>query len=109
LKKRNETVVAKGKGEMQMMSGGDQEDGNGVAPLPLVNAMQSRLGRAALDNLDPESSLPPKIKRLIDWNVDVIMKSRRSFDYLDTPMARCKRTLPKSSFPRKLKINFDSM
>jgi class 3 adenylate cyclase len=84
LQKRSETVMAKGKGEMQtywlltteqMKSGGDQEDGaKGAAPLPIVNAMQSRIAKGAMDILDPESSLPPRIKRLVDWNVDVLKR-----------------------------------
>jgi class 3 adenylate cyclase len=86
LKKRDETVVAKGKGEMQtywllteeeLASGAstDEATGKGAAPLPIVRAMQPRIGaNGKKDVLDPESSLPPRIKRLVDWNVDVLKR-----------------------------------
>jgi class 3 adenylate cyclase len=78
--RRNDTVVAKGKGEMQtywLLSEAEVE--SGIKPeisnaLPVVNAMQPRLAKAAMNVLDPESSLPPKIKRLVDWNVDVLKR-----------------------------------
>jgi class 3 adenylate cyclase len=82
LTKRNETVVAKGKGEMQtywlltdeeLALGTSAEDvGKSAAPLPIVKANAPRI--ATLDMLDPESSLPPRIKRLVDWNVDVLKR-----------------------------------
>jgi len=86
LKKRDETVVAKGKGEMQtywllteeeLANGAktDEAPAKGAAPLPIVKAMQPRIGANAKKNvLDPESSLPPRIKRLVDWNVDVLKR-----------------------------------
>eukprot|EP00980_Cylindrotheca_fusiformis_P003630 scaffold814_cov100-Cylindrotheca_fusiformis.AAC.12 len=81
--RRNDTVVAKGKGEIQtywLLSEKDMEAGNssvdtkGMSALPVVNAMQPRLAKTAMNVLDPESSLPPKIKRLVDWNVDVLKR-----------------------------------
>lgn len=81
--RRNDTIVAKGKGEMQtywllseieMESGTNPENAKETAALPGVNAMQPRLAKTAMNVLDPESSLPPKIKRLVDWNVDVLKR-----------------------------------
>jgi hypothetical protein len=82
--KRKETVVAKGKGEIQtywllsdeeVASGTSGESGKAGAPLvPVVQAMQPRLGFNAVNILDPESTLPPRIKRLVDWNVDVLKR-----------------------------------
>jgi hypothetical protein len=43
------------------------------APLPVVNAMASRVAKTG-DMLDPESQLPPRIRRLVDWNVDVLKR-----------------------------------
>ena len=84
LRKRTETIVAKGKGEMQtywlltneeLASGVVGEDvSKTAAPLPIVRANAPRIASAATDALDPESTLPPRIKRLVDWNVDVLKK-----------------------------------
>lgn len=83
IRKRNDTVMAKGKGEMQtywlltedeMAAGTTAEDGTKAAPLPIVKANAPRLGNTAADMLDPESTLPPRIKRLVDWNVDVLKR-----------------------------------
>ncbi len=83
IRKRTETVMAKGKGEMQtywlltddeMASGTTAEDGTKAAPLPIVKASAPRLGNATADMLDPESTLPPRIRRLVDWNVDVLKR-----------------------------------
>jgi hypothetical protein len=84
--RRNETIFAKGKGEMQtywllsdeeLQSGGNPEGATSTkaaAPLPVVKALQPRLAQTTKDVLDPESSLPPRIKRLVDWNVDVLKR-----------------------------------
>jgi hypothetical protein len=83
--RRTDTIVAKGKGEMQtywllsdehLASGATSESAAAktAAPLPIVKAMQPRLAKTTNDILDPESSLPPKIKRLVDWNVDVLKR-----------------------------------
>jgi class 3 adenylate cyclase len=82
LRRRNETVMAKGKGEMQTfwlvtneeLDANETGDTTKSAPLPIVNAMQPRLGSTAINILDPESTLPPRIKRLVDWNVDVLKR-----------------------------------
>lgn len=84
IKRRNDTVLAKGKGELQtywLIT--DEEIASGAfadtatkmsAPLPLVNAMASRVAKMTADMNDPESQLPPRIKRLVDWNVDVLKR-----------------------------------
>jgi hypothetical protein len=83
--RRTDTIVAKGKGEMQtywlltdeeMASGPSVEASasKAAAPLPIVKALQPRLAKTTMDVLDPESSLPPKVKRLVDWNVDVLKR-----------------------------------
>ena len=81
--KRNETVMAKGKGEMQtywllsddqMAAASTGETGKASALLPVVKAMQPRIASNAVNVLDPESNLPPRIKRLVDWNVDVLKR-----------------------------------
>jgi class 3 adenylate cyclase len=82
LRRRNETVMAKGKGEMQTfwlvtdeeLDANETGDTTKSAPLPIVKAMQPRLGSTAINILDPESTLPPRIKRLVDWNVDVLKR-----------------------------------
>ena len=82
LRRRNETIVAKGKGEMQTfwlvtneeLESNETGDTTKSAPLPIVKAMQPRLGSTAVNILDPESTLPPRIKRLVDWNVDVLKR-----------------------------------
>jgi hypothetical protein len=83
--RRTDTIVAKGKGEMQtywlltdeeLAAGGavDASATKAAAPLPVVQALQPRLAKTTMDVLDPESSLPPRIKRLVDWNVDVLKR-----------------------------------
>eukprot|EP00529_Nitzschia_sp_RCC80_P008238 CAMPEP_0113455580 /NCGR_PEP_ID=MMETSP0014_2-20120614/8448_1 /TAXON_ID=2857 /ORGANISM="Nitzschia sp." /LENGTH=1213 /DNA_ID=CAMNT_0000347013 /DNA_START=398 /DNA_END=4036 /DNA_ORIENTATION=+ /assembly_acc=CAM_ASM_000159 len=82
LRRRTDTVLAKGKGEMQTywlvtdeeIASGALLDGGAkaAAPLPVVNAMASRVAKS--DVLDPEAMLPPRIKRLVDWNVDVLKR-----------------------------------
>lgn len=83
--RRTDTIVAKGKGEMQtywLLTDKEIESGINVeasnsktsAPLPIVKALQPRLAKTTMDVLDPEASLPPKIKRLVDWNVDVLKR-----------------------------------
>jgi hypothetical protein len=83
IRKRTDTVMAKGKGEMQtywllteeeMAAGTTAEDGTKAAPLPIVKANAPRLANTAADMFDPESTLPPRIKRLVDWNVDVLKR-----------------------------------
>jgi len=84
MERRNDTIVAKGKGEMQtywLLSEEEVKNGGGAAKtskeaaaLPVVAAMQPRLAKQSMNVLDPESSLPPKIKRLVDWNVDVLKR-----------------------------------
>jgi hypothetical protein len=85
MSRRTDTIVAKGKGEMQtywlltdeeLAAGGavDASATKAAAPLPIVQAMQPRLAKTTMDVLDPESSLPPRIKRLVDWNVDVLKR-----------------------------------
>ncbi|CAJ1964592.1 unnamed protein product [Cylindrotheca closterium] len=84
MERRNDTIVAKGKGEMQtywLLSEAEMKSGGGesktakeAAALPVVHAMQPRLAKQSMNVLDPESSLPPKIKRLVDWNVDVLKR-----------------------------------
>jgi class 3 adenylate cyclase len=85
MSRRTDTIVAKGKGEMQtywlltdeeLAAGGavDASATKSAAPLPIVHAMQPRLAKNTMDVLDPESSLPPRIKRLVDWNVDVLKR-----------------------------------
>ena len=85
MSRRTDTIVAKGKGEMQtywlltdeeLAAGGavDASSTMAAAPLPIVHAMQPRLAKTTMDVLDPESSLPPRIKRLVDWNVDVLKR-----------------------------------
>ncbi|KAL3938937.1 MAG: hypothetical protein SGBAC_006242 [Bacillariaceae sp.] len=84
MERRNDTIVAKGKGEMQtywLMSEADmatraegKTSGKEASALPVVKAMQPRLAKQSMNVLDPESSLPPKIKRLVDWNVDVLKR-----------------------------------
>ena len=86
LKKRDDTVMAKGKGEMQTYwllteeelakgASADEAPSKGAAPLPIVKALQPRIGANGPTNvLDPESTLPPRIKRLVDWNVDVLKR-----------------------------------
>jgi len=83
--RRTDTIVAKGKGEMQtywlltdeeLAEGGalDSATNKASAPLPIVQALQPRLAKTTMNMLDPESSLPPRIKRLVDWNVDVLKR-----------------------------------
>ncbi|KAL3914239.1 MAG: hypothetical protein SGARI_000229 [Bacillariaceae sp.] len=85
LTKREDTINAKGKGEMQtywllteqqLASGGvvDNTANKTAAPLPMVKALQPRLAKTTNEILDPESALPPKIKRLVDWNCDVLKR-----------------------------------
>jgi class 3 adenylate cyclase len=82
VKKRTDTVVAKGKGEMQTfwlqtheeMAASTGENSNNAAFLPVVKAMKPRLASNVTNILDPESTLPPRIKRLVDWNVDVLKR-----------------------------------
>jgi hypothetical protein len=90
LSKRTDTVMAKGKGEMQtywlltdedFASGTVADDGQKAsAPLPIVRANAPRLGTTApvgttsANVMDPESALPPRIVRLVDWNVDVLKR-----------------------------------
>jgi hypothetical protein len=83
--RRTDTIVAKGKGEMQTywlltdeeVAAGAAVESNinkAAAPLPVVKALQPRLAKTTMNVLDPESSLPPRIKRLVDWNVDVLRR-----------------------------------
>ena len=83
LRKRTETVMAKGKGEMQtywlltdeeLASGTTTDDAAKGAPLPIVRASAPRIANSGADIMDPESALPPRIKRLVDWNVDVLKR-----------------------------------
>ena len=85
IKKRDDTIMAKGKGEMQSywllsneeLANIEQNKDVGAVPakqalLPIVKASAPRV--AGSNVLDPESSLPPRIKRLVDWNVDVLKR-----------------------------------
>ena len=60
--------------EEEMASVNPGDGGKASAPLPVVKAMQPRLASTAVNVLDPESALPPRIKRLVDWNVDVLKR-----------------------------------
>ena len=81
-RRRTETVMAKGKGEMQTfwlvtdeeLAMHQEGETLKTAPLPIVKAMQPRIGTNASNISDPESTLPPRIKRLVDWNVDVLKR-----------------------------------
>jgi len=89
VRKRTDTVVAKGKGELQTFwllteselaaSSSLPKDADGSAltsaPLPLVKAIQPRLAKASATELaNGNAELPPKVKRLVDWNVDVLKR-----------------------------------
>lgn len=81
--KRTDTVMAKGKGEIQtywllsddeVAAGGVSDDGaKSAAPLPIVKANAARLA-TGVNMANPEEGLPPKIRRLVDWNVDVLKR-----------------------------------
>ena len=83
LLKRTDTVVAKGKGEMQtywlltneeLASGVVHDDAaKTAAPLPIVKANAARIA-TGIDMSNPEEGLPPNIRRLVDWNVDVLKR-----------------------------------
>ena len=81
-KKRAETVNAKGKGEMQTYWLQNNRDDGAVEEVteeeankegtPNIDSTNHKLRDSTMEEL--EESLPPKVKRLVGWNVEILKK-----------------------------------
>ncbi len=73
LKKRPELVSGKGKGSMQtywLQSPGETNAENDAEE----SALQSKVVNKNISLDDLEDALPPKVKRLVSWNVEILKK-----------------------------------
>jgi hypothetical protein len=79
IRKRPDIVNAKGKGEMQTYWLQDKDDvvtgnenGNGHDEINPTICSSAKVGNQTVEQI--EDSLPPKIKRLVSWNVEILKK-----------------------------------
>jgi hypothetical protein len=112
VRKRTTTIVAKGKGELQTFwlltnselkeasNAFNQDDGAtmSAAPLPLVRAIQPRLAKNGTGMCNDDApTLPPKIKRLVEWNVDVLTRLLQKIEAKRVALNANGDTLPQAA------------